>query len=329
MAGNKVTISIVVPMYNEADNATLVLSRIKNVLEKTGQTYEIIPVNDGSTDNTLGILEGLAKRDSTIKVFSYPNNIGRGKALRAGFAQARGAVVVSIDADLSYDPEYILDFIHVLEEERDVDLVLASPYMRGGETEGVPPLRLLVSRLGNMILSFSLPGRFKTVTSIFRAYRREVLASLELESTGKEIHLEILSKVLALGFRVKEVPATLKGRKRGRSKFRFRGTAISHLMFSVLQKPMIIFGIVGIGLLVVGLVTGGYIFYLKYTKNLNPVRPLMTMVVLFLLGGIQLLSFGFIAILMGILRKEILKVQKGSLEIRHRLESSRPPGDRK
>lgn len=328
MLGDKVTISIVVPMYNEADNATLVLSRIKKVLEKTGKTYEIIPVNDGSTDRTHEILEGMAKRDSTIKVVSYPNNIGRGKALREGFQQARGSIIVSIDADLSYAPEYIHDLIRVLEENKDVDVVLASPYMESGKTEGVPPMRLLVSRLGNMILSFSLPGKFKTVTCIFRAYRREVLASLELESTGKEIHLEILSKVLALGFRVKEVPATLKGRKRGRSKFRFRGTAISHLMFSFLQKPMIIFGIVGMGLLIVGLVTGGYIVYLKYTKSLNPVRPLMTMVVLFLLGGIQLLSFGFIAILMGILRKEILKVQKGSLEIRHQLESSTPPGDR-
>ncbi len=92
---------------------------------------------------------------------------------------------------------------------------------------------------------------------------------------------------------------------------------------------MIIFGIVGIGLLVVGLVTGGYILYLRYTKSLNPVRPLMTMVVLLLLGGVQLLSFGFIAILMGILRKEILKVQKGSLEIRRRLQKSNSSSDKK
>jgi hypothetical protein len=93
-------------------------------------------------------------------------------------------------------------------------------------------------------------------------------------------------------------------------------------MFSILQKPMIIFGITGIGLLILGLLTGGYIIYLKYIRSLNPIRPLMTMVVLLLLGGIQLLSFGFIAILVGVLRKEILKVKRDSLEIKCQLEAS-------
>lgn len=328
MARRNPGVSVVVPMYNEAENAAKTVSRIKRIMEGTEKSYEIVPVNDGSTDETLAILEEIARKDSQVNVVSYSNNIGRGKALRAGFAKSRGEIVVSIDADLSYDPKYILDLIGVLEQESDVDVVLASPYTKGGRTEGVPLFRLLVSRLGNMILSFSLPGKFKTVTSIFRAYRRGVLESLELESTGKEIHLEILSKVLALGYRIREVPTTLKGRKKGQSKFRFRGTAISHLMFSVLQKPMIIFGIVGIGLLVIGLVMGGYIVYLRYTRALNPVRPLITMVVLLMLGGVQLLSFGFIAILMGILRKEILKVQKGSLEIRHRLKEINSSSDK-
>ncbi|MBW2058261.1 MAG: glycosyltransferase [Deltaproteobacteria bacterium] len=321
-------ISVIIPMYNEADNVASTLSRISAVLEKANRTYELIPVDDGSNDETLSIARDMETRDPHIRAVSYPNNIGRGKALRVGFAEARGEIVVSIDADLSYDPEYILDLVRVLDEEDDVDVVLASPYMKGGRTEKVPLARLLVSRVGNMILSFSLPGKFKTVTCVFRAYRKRVLDSLELESTGKEIHLEILSKVLALGYRVKEIPATLRGRRKGKSKFRFRGTAISHLMFSVLQKPMIIFGITGIGLLVGGLIMGGYIVYLKYAGSLNPVRPLMTMVILFLLAGIQLLSFGFIAILIGILRKEILKLQRGNLEIRHEIRRSPAPGCR-
>ena len=320
---DRVSVSVVVPMYNEAESVGTTIARIQEVMDGTGRSYEIIPVNDGSTDRTLPILEELARRDARIKVASYPQNIGRGKALRVGFARASGEVIVSIDADLSYDPEHILDFIRVLENETDVDVVLASPYTQGGRTEGVPLGRLLVSRVGNMILSFSLPGRFKTVTCIFRAYRREVLESLELESTGKEIHLEILSKVLALGLRVREVPATLRGRKRGKSKFRFRGTAISHLMFSILQKPMIVFGIMGIGFLVVGLIMGGYIIYLRYTGSLNPIRPLMTIVILMILGGIQLLSFGFIAILVGILRKEILKVQRENLELQNELRNKK------
>jgi glycosyltransferase involved in cell wall biosynthesis len=319
MERGEVAISVVVPMYNEAENAELTLSRIEEVLEGIGKPYEILPVNDGSTDQTLDILRKHEREGRPIRVISYPHNIGRGKALRAGFREARGEIVVSLDADLSYDPQYVRDLVSVLENEEDVDVVLASPYAPGGKTEGVPLFRLLVSRLGNMILSVSLPGRFKTVTCMFRAYRRSVLESLELESTGKEIHLEILSKVLALGYRVREIPATLKGRKRGRSKFRFRGTTISHLMFSLVQKPMIVFGITGIGLLLIGLIVGGYIIYLRYIGSLNPIRPLMTIVVLLVLGGVQLLSFGFIAILVGILRKEILKVQKENLALQKQL----------
>jgi glycosyltransferase involved in cell wall biosynthesis len=323
MTGGDPALSVVVPMYNEAENATVSLSRLTDVLQATGKSYEIIPVNDGSTDETLEILEGIARKDPRVHVVSYRHNIGRGKALRAGFAEARGEIIVSIDADLSYEPDQIREFLRVLEDEADVDVVLASPYVKGGRTEGVPLGRLLVSRLGNLILRFSLPGRFKTVTCIFRAYRRKVLESIELESTGKEVHLEILSKVLALGFRVREVPATLKGRRKGKSKFRFRGTAISHLMFSVVQKPMIMFGIMGIGLLVVGVIMGGYIVYLRYTGSLNPARPLMTIVVLLVLGGVQLLSFGFIAILVGILRKEILKVQRENLELQKQISGKK------
>ena len=143
-------------------------------------------------------------------------------ALRRGFKESKGEIVVSIDADLSYDPRYILDFVKTLKREQDIDFVLASPYMPGGGVQNVPFLRLWISKLGNKILRFAMPNRIYTSTGIFRAYRRKVLDSLELESDGKEIHLEILSKALALGYRVKEIPAILTGRKKGKSKFKLK-----------------------------------------------------------------------------------------------------------
>src|SRR5208337_3314788 len=97
-----------------------------------------------------------------------------------------------------------------------------------GGVENVPFLRLWVSKLGNKILRQVMPNRIYTSTGIFRAYQRKVLDSLELESDGKEIHLEILSKAMALGFKVKEVPAILTSRKKGRSKFKFKKTTASH-----------------------------------------------------------------------------------------------------
>jgi dolichol-phosphate mannosyltransferase len=321
--GFKMDLSIVIPMYNEAENAESTLNRVQEALASFGGAYEIIAVNDGSLDNTLEILNRLAEQDGKLKIISYPNNTGRGMALRKGFKESSGEIIVSIDADLSYSPQYILDLVETLRREPEVDLVLASPYMPGGGVKNVPALRLCVSKLGNRILRLVMPNRIYTSTGIFRAYRKKVLDSLELESDGKEIHLEILSKALALGYRVKEIPAILTSRKKGKSKFKFRKTALSHLVFSAFEKPMIVFGFIGLLTLTVGLLIGVYIAYLRFSGELTAGRPLITFAILLILGGIQILSFGFIAIQIVSLRREILRVQKENLELRSEI---RKPG---
>jgi len=319
MAFDCMDLSIVIPMFNEADNARSTLNRVEETLSCFKGTYEVIAVNDGSLDNTLEILEGIAARNGHLRLVSYPKNVGRGMALRKGFEESRGDLVVSIDADLSYDPHYIIEFAETLKREQDVDFLLASPYMPGGEVQDVPFLRLLVSRFGNKILRLAMPNRIYTSTGIFRAYRRKVLDSLELESDGKEIHLEILSKAIALGFHAKEIPAVLTGRKKGRSKFKFKKTAISHLAFSVFEKPMIVFGLIGLLSLGVGLLMGIYVALLRFLGDLTPGRPLITLALLLILGGIQILSFGFIAIQIVSLRKEILRIQKENLELKREI----------
>jgi len=303
-------------MFNEAENVETTLKRVKEVLAQFPGSFEIVPVNDGSIDNTLEILQKVAEEDGKIKVVSYPKNIGRGMALRKGFQEASGEIIVSIDADLSYSPHYLLDLVETLRKEPDVDFVLASPYMPGGGVQNVPAFRLSVSKWGNKILRLAMPNRIYTSTGIFRAYRRKVLDSLELESDGKEIHLEILSKAIALGYRVKEVPAILTGRQKGRSKFKFRKTAVSHLVFSAFEKPMIVFGFIGLLTLAIGLLIGLYIAYLRFLGDLTPGRPLITFAILLILGGIQILSFGFIAIQIVSLRREILRIQKENLELK-------------
>jgi glycosyltransferase involved in cell wall biosynthesis len=315
-------LSIVIPMFNEAENAEATLRRVEEALASFEGTYEIIAVNDGSLDNTLEVLKRVAKEDGKVKVVSYPKNVGRGMALRKGFQNSRGEIVVSIDADLSYSPHYVVDFVETLRKEPDIDFVLASPYMPGGDVQNVPIHRLWISKWGNKLLRFAMPNRIYTSTGIFRAYRKKVLESLELESDGKEIHLEILSRALALGFRVKEVPAVLSSRRKGKSKFKFKKTAISHLVFSVFEKPMMIFGFIGLLTLAIGLLIGLYIAYLRFLGDLTPGRPLITFALLLILGGIQILSFGFVALQIVSLRKEILRIQKGNLELRKEISSS-------
>ncbi len=309
--GKNPEVSVVIPMYNEEENVQATLREVKNLLEGfKSHTWEILVINDGSIDRTLELAEEMAKADDRIRVISYYPNMGRGKALRRGFEEARGDIVVTTDADLSYEAKYIGILATELIDNRGLDLVIGSPYMEGGGTKGVPFYRLLISRLGNKILGFSLAGNLKTTTGILRAYRKYVVDSLELESDGKEIHLEILSKALALGYKVKEVPAVLTGRVKGKSKFKFRTTAISHLFFSFFEKPVLIFGLIGLLFLVLGLIGGIYIVILRYQRLLTPNRPLITLVVLLILTGIQILSFGFIGTQIVALRKEIYKVQR-------------------
>jgi len=180
--------------------------------------------------------------------------------------------------------------------------------MSGGTVKGVSPMRLVPSFFGNAILRYALGGKIHTSTCVVRAYRREVLDALDLESDGKEIHLEILSKALALGFRVEEIPATLTGRKKGRSKFRLKKTSLSHLLFTVVERPMMLFGAAGLLLILGGLVDGAYIIYKWHTGTLNPSRPLMTLLVILILAGLQVLAFGFLAVEIGMLRRMLTRI---------------------
>ncbi len=298
--------SVIIPMFNEEENAAETIARITTVLEQDGRPFEIIPVNDGSTDNTLAVLDGIARQNSHVRVTSYWKNGGRGKAIRYGLMASRGEYIATIDADLSYDPKYLLEMSTVLDEEGDIDVVLASPYMEGGMAVGVPRDRLFISRAGNRILQLAIPEKLHTLTCIVRCYRRAVIASLDLNSDGKEIHLEILSKVLAMGYRVKEIPAVLTSRKKGNSKFAFKATALSHILFTIFERPSLLFGLIGIVLTLVGLGLGAYILLLYYAEALNPNRPLITLMILFILGGMQILSFGFLASQVHYLRKEVL-----------------------
>jgi len=318
-------LSIISPMYNEEANVAGTVQEIRRVLAQYDKPWELILVNDGSTDSSLSVATKLAEQFDNVTVASYNVNRGRGYALRTGFAKAKGRLLVTIESDLSWNAECILDMLRKLEEDATTDLILASPYMPGGRTENVPAKRLAISKLGNKILGVAMPGHFYMVTQMFRAYRREVLDALELEADGKEIHLEILSKALAAGFRAVEIPAVLKWRKGGTSKFKFRATSISHLLFSFYEKPALLFGVIGLLFGLTGLGIGLYLIALWQQHTLNPVRPLMTLLVLFVLSGIQLAAFGFIGTQIAALRREVIKVQRENKTLANLLKKGTSP----
>lgn len=316
----KTFVSVVIPMHNEQENAAETLAAVAEVLKAAGWRYELIPVDDGSTDDTRDALALAEAADERVRPVSYRVNRGRGYALRRGFAIASGDFVASIDADLSYEPATVVRMVTALLEDADADLVLASPYMPGGAVDGVPPMRLALSRGGNWVLRRALPQPIWTSTGIVRAYRADVLRSLDLESDGKEIHLEILSDAMALGYRVIEIPATLATRRKGTSKFRPRSTMISHLAFTLLERSAWLFAIIGVAVLLLGVIVAGYLLTTFFNGSLNPERPLMTVMVLLFVGGAVGLSFSLVAMQFLGMRRMIVRLQADVLRLGDKID---------
>jgi glycosyltransferase involved in cell wall biosynthesis len=302
-------ISVIIPMYNEEDNVLRTLVEVKSVM-KDYDDYEIIVVDDGSEDDTFRLAEEFSSDDNNVHVHRQLVNMGMGRALRTGFENSEGDIIITIDADLSYSPSHINKLASVLLKDETVDIAVGSPYMKGGDVKNVPFIRLFISKIANKFVGFSMPENLSTVTSVLRAYRRKVLESMELESNGTNINLEILSKAIATRYKIKEVPAVLEGRELGQSKLKFRSKTISHVLFSLYEKPMILFGVIGLILCLIGIVSGIYLFYEFLIGTLDPTRPLMIFMVLTLLSGIQILIFGFVATQISLLKREIYVIQK-------------------
>lgn len=224
-------LSIIAPMYNEASSVETTFYKISKVFDKTGIDWELIYVNDGSTDDTFERAQEMEKREARLKVIGYSENTGAGKALREGFKNACGRYIITVDFDLSYSADQILKVYQKLTSDSMIDVVLGSCYMKGGRVEGVDPCRLFISYLGNLVLSMVFQGRVRTITCIFRGYKKEVIQTLNLHLDKKDIHLEILAKLLSQGRRIIEIPAVLRPRDKGKSKFKFWRTSRSHLRF--------------------------------------------------------------------------------------------------
>lgn len=312
-------VSVIIPMFNEEENVQRTLFEVNNVM-KDSSDYEIIVVDDGSSDNTYSLLNNLASKNDHIHVFKHQVNSGMGKAIRTGFEGSDGDIIVTIDADLSYKASHIPILVSELLKDDSVDIAVGSQYMDGGGVKNIPFSRLFISKVANKFIGFSMTENLSTVTGVLRAYRRDVLESMELESNGTKINLEILSKAIATGSKIKEVPVVLEGRELGESKIKIKSKTISHVLFSFYEKPMILFGVIGLFMLLIGIISGIYLFYQYLLGTLDPTRPLMIFMVLMIIAGIQILIFGFIATQISLLKREIFIVQKENKLLRKRLK---------
>ena len=244
-------LSIIVPCYNEADNISKLQCELLPVVEgllKDGwenmqekvQSVEVIFVDDGSSDGTSSKLNecfgGSSVSGVTFKFPVHEQNKGLGAAIRTGFSNAGGDIILTVDSDGTYKFSEIPNLLSYLTP--DIDIVTASPYHPDGDVIGVPANRLLLSKGSSFLYRILVDKNLHTYTCLFRAYRAEVVKKINFHSNGFLAGTELLVNALFDGYRVAEYPAVLHKRMYGVSKAKIAQTIFAHLNF---QKKVLLY----------------------------------------------------------------------------------------
>lgn len=268
-------VSVVVPAYNEAGILTANLTRLCDYLGRLEEIYrwEVLVVNDGSTDDTGRLADAFAAARANVRVLHHHTNFHLGQALRYAFANCRGDFVVTIDCDLSYAPEHVGRLLTEL-RSTNAKIVIASPYGKDGQTTKIPFVRRVLSRAANRFLAATLRGNLSTLTGMVRAYDRRFLSTLNLRSMDTDINTEILYKAELLGAKVVEVPAHLdwtfseSGGRRRRSIGSLANSFNAYMFSGFMFRPVLFFIGPGLIVLAAALYTLGWVGYRVATQYL-------------------------------------------------------------
>jgi glycosyltransferase involved in cell wall biosynthesis len=281
IAKPKPMVSIVVPSYNEEamilNNLGIVCDYMRDLENRFD--WELICVNDGSTDKTGILAEEFSRTHSKVKVINHLVNMNLGNALKTGFANSHGEYIVTLDIDLSYATYHIGLILDSLESTQ-ADIVIASPYMKGGKVIAVPVLRRVLSRVVNLFMRLAAQEKLHTFTGMVRGYRTEHIKSLNLKTQDYEINPEIIYKSFIMRAKIVEIPAKLDwteqnklGAKRT-SGMKIIKTFFSGLMAGFIFRPYIFFLALGLILLFLALYILGWIFYntflIYHTVQVDP-----------------------------------------------------------
>ncbi len=286
------TLSVIIPLYNEEENVPLLYEKLKEFLESLKKEYEMLFVDDGSTDRTLSILEEIQSKDNRVVVLSLRRNFGQTAAFAAGFDFARGDIVVTMDGDLQNDPA---DISKLLDLIKDHDLV------SGWRKKRKDPFfsRRLPSLVANWLISKVTGVKLHDYGCSLKAYRRDVIKNLKLYG---EMHRFIPAVASWYGVRVAEVEVAHHLRLKGKSKYGISRTlkvVLDLITVKFLQsfstKPIQFFGPIGV---ICGLLGFLFSLYLTIEKiflgHQIGGRPLLLLGALLIIVGIQLIGMGLL-----------------------------------
>ena len=297
--GRNRRLSLIIPLYNEAGNILPLYEKIEEVIPKLPCRVEIIFINDGSSDGSREILDGLADRDSAVKVIHFRRNFGQTTAIMAGIDFSTGEVLIPMDGDLQNDPNDIPRLLDKLDEGYDV----CSGWRESRKDN--PLKRNLPSRLANWLISTISGVHLHDYGCTLKAYKKEVIKGVKLYG---EMHRFIPIYASWQGARVTEIPVTHHARIHGTSKYGLERTVkvildliVVKFLARYAQKPIYVFGNVGLLSLAVAFLAAAASLYYKLTGEKSFIETPLPLI--FVMAGIT----GIMCILMGLLAELIMR----------------------
>jgi glycosyltransferase involved in cell wall biosynthesis len=255
MSEKRALVSLILPAFNEE---AILAGNLSEVAEYTNANrdrfdWEVIIVDDGSSDGTAAIADDFAARHESFRAVHHHHNKGLGGATKTGVEHSNGKYLVVLDVDLSYSLDHVYRMLDKM-QATGADLVLASPYMKGGSIRNVPWLRRILSIGANKFLALVAHGRLSTLTCMVRAYRGDFARSLVLRSTGMDIMPETVYKSMVMRGRIEQVPAELDwGQQLAKPKRQSSMRILRHMLSTVLSgfvfRPFMFFVLPGLLLL--------------------------------------------------------------------------------
>jgi len=294
MKAADIILSIVIPIFNEEENIEILFQEILKSVQGIYKDFEVIFINDGSTDGSLYQLKTLNKKDKRFKVISFRKNFGQSTAISAGFDYCSGDIVVTLDGDLQNDPADIPSVVEKVIEGYDI----VNGWRKNRKDKLIT--KKIPSFFGNKLVSFITKVKLHDYGCTLRGFKREVVKNLTLYG---EMHRYIPAIASRMGIKSTEIAVNHRPRQFGKSKYGLSRTfrvvldliSIKYLL-SFSHRPLQIFGGLGLIMMLTGFISGLYLTYIKFFEK-QPIggRPLLFFTVLAIFLGVQLITLGLIA----------------------------------